>query len=281
MESKRQKRLSLVEGRIALATEVPDFLNMMVWGRVKSGKTLFACTGPKPIVLMAERGALVVRNDPRVQLFPVRKSKDRILYRPMRWKDTYDFLHYLRYGDHDRETAVVDTMSALTRVGMRFINRDEEARDDARAPGTTDQRTWGRLATLITEFMEDIEEICATRGMHLIYTSQERVLNEEKAEQMGVDCIPDFTPQIRAFVTAQPSILARTFIEEEENEEDIEAEGIIKYGMTFRDADLLVGERVTPLGAKKPWLPRNAYNVTVPKILRLIQKREAASKKAR
>ncbi len=272
VDNKREARLKLVKSRIVPVHQSTDLIYMMVWGRVKSGKTGFACTGPKPIMLMAERGQMTVRRVPDLEIYPINRKTGNP--RPVRWKDTYDFLYYLRYADHDRETVVVDTMSALVRTGLRYINKDEEARDEARTPGVTDQRTWGRLGTLITEFMEELEEICVTRGMHLIYTAQERTLNEEKAEQMGVDVIPDFSPSIRSFVTEKPSILARTFMEDEEGEEIDEEEENIRYGMTFRDPDLLVGERVTPMGAKKPWLPRHAYNVSVPRLIRLIERSE-------
>jgi len=272
VDSKREKRLKLVKSRIVPVEQSTDLLYMMIWGRVKSGKTGFACSGPKPIMLMAERGHMTVRKVPDLKIFPIDRKTGRP--RPVRWKDTYDFLYYLRYGDHDRQTVVVDTMSALVRTGLRYINKDEEARDDARAPGITDQRTWGRLASLVTEFMEELEEICTTRGMHLIYTAQERTLSDDKQEQMGVDVIPDFTPAIRSFATEKPSILARTFIEDEEGEEIDEEVENMRYGMMFRDADLLVGERVTPIGSKKPWLPRLAYDVTVPKLLRRIQRTE-------
>ncbi len=275
VDSKRQRRLKLVKSRIVPVQQSTDILYMMVWGRVKSGKTGFACSGPKPIMLMAERGSMTVRKMKTLQVFPVNRKTG--LPRPVRWTDTYDFLYYLRYEDHDRESVVVDTMSALVRTGLRYINKDEETRDDARPPGLTDQRTWGRLAVLITEFMEELEEVCVTRGMHLIYTAQERTLNEEKAEQAGVDFIPDFSPSIRSFVTEKPSILARTFIEDEEGEEITEEAEGMRYGMMFRDADLLVGERVTPIGSKDPWLPRLAYNVTVPKILRRIESEEKRS----
>lgn len=271
VDSKREARLKLVQSRIVPVTSSPTLIHAMVWGRVKSGKTAFACTGPNPIVLEAEKGTMTVRRNKAIEVYP--RNADGT-YRPLRWKDTYDFIYYLRYGDHDRGTVVVDTMSALVRVGMRYINKDEEARDEARPPGLTDQRTWGRLANLVTEFMEELEEVCQTRNMHLIYTAQERSLNEEQAERVGVDKVPDFTPAIRSFVTEKPSILARTFIENEEGEEiDAEPENL-KYGMTFRDPDLLVGERVTPQGAKTPWLPRHAYNVTIPRLIKRIETAE-------
>lgn len=272
VDSKRERRLKLVEAKIAPVSATPTLIYMMIWGRVKSGKTAFACTGPRPIVLEAEKGTMTVRKRKGLQVFPRKKDGS---YRTLRWNDTYDFIYYLRYADHDRKTVVVDTMSALVRTGVRFINKDEEARDEARAPGVMDQRTWGRLATLVTEFMEELEEVCYTRNMHLIYTAQERTLGEEQAEKLGVDKVPDFSPSIRSFVTERPSILARTFMEDEEGEEIDEEVENMRYGMTFRDPDLLVGERVTPLGAKKPWLPRHAYDVTIPKLVKRIERAES------
>jgi hypothetical protein len=240
---------------------------MLVWGRVKSGKTTFAASGPNPIMFLAEAGQMSVRTVKDLMVYPLNPDGS---FKTVRWKDAYDFLYFLRYGDHNRKTVSVDTMSALVRIGMRYILKDEEARDDAREPGVADQRTWGRLATLITEFMEELETICKTRGYHLIYTAQEKVLNEEKAMQEGVDVIPDFSPSIRSFITQKPDILARTLIEEEVSD-DLEAEPVLNYGMLFRDSVLAVGERITPARAKSLWIPRKAFNVTVPKLVNRIE----------
>lgn len=228
-------------------------------------------------MFMAERGQMTVRNVKDLQVFPLNPDGT---FKRVEFRDVYDFLYYLKHGDHDRKTIVMDTMSSLTRIAMKFILHDEEARDEAREPGVPDQRTWGRLATAMIEVMDELEVISKTQGMHLIYTSQERKLKEEQADQEGMDVVPDFSPGVRSFIVEKPDILARTFIEDEEGEvgaEDIDPDTPMKYGMIFRDPELYVGERVTPAGAKKPYLPRYAYDVTVPKLIRRIERSKSAS----
>ena len=277
--AKNQKKLDRVEGLIHSAAGRPVTLYHMIWGRIKSGKTRYIGSGPDPIIFAAEDGAMVLRDHAHIQLFPVNKKG---LWVPPKWDHAWDFVHYLRYGDHDYKTVGIDTMSALVRVGMRFINEDEEARDDARAPGTTDQRTYGRLATLITEWVEELAAVCRSQGIHLILTAQTKNLKGDRAEEEGSTVVPDFIPSILGFITQAPDIISHSFIEEiEQDEGDAEEIGVdepLRYGQVFRDPDLYVGERVTPIGATKPWLPRYAYNVTIPKIVRRIERKAKSGK---
>jgi hypothetical protein len=180
-------------------------------------------------------------------------------------------MNWLRYGDHDRETVGVDTTTALLRMAVRYINKDEEVRDDFRAKGTTDQRTWGRVGSLLNEFMEDLSQVCVERGMHLIWTAQERSLNEDQALKAGSDYVPDLTPAVRSTILAQPSIIARTIIEED-MEGDIENTQL-KYGMVFKHAEWPVGVRESIRKNSKPF-PGKAFNVTVPKLVRRISTKE-------
>lgn len=264
----RMKRLAEIEKQIISVQDVNHLLHMLLWGQTKSGKTAFIASAPKPLIFAVEEGTMTVRGKKGVQVFPFTQGGD---YRTPKWKDAIDFIYYIRYGDHDRETAAVDTMTALARVAMRFINKDEEARDEARAPGTTDRRTYGRLATAMSDFMEDLEAACLERGMHLIYTCQERRLNEEQAAAEGADYVPDLTPAVRSVILEKPSIVARTFKEEVETD-DLEADPEVRYGMYFRHPEWPVGERLTPIGASKPWLPTVSYKATVPALLRRIEK---------
>lgn len=262
--NKRMKRIERVEGLIKQASEIQRFLNMLVWGRQKSGKTGLIGSGPNPIVLACEDGTQTIQDYPDIQVFPV---DERGHWVPPRWQHASDFLYYLRYADHDRQTVGIDTTTALLRMGVRFINKDEEVRDEFRAKGTTDQRTWGRVNGLLIEYMEDMASVCAERGMNLIWTAQERALGEDQALQAGSPFVPDLTPQVRGAILSQPSIIARTVIEED-MEGDIENTDL-KYGMVFKHAEWPVGVRESII-RKSGKFPAKAYNVTIPKLVRKI-----------
>ena len=264
--SKRMKRLTSIEANIVQVSKIKRTLNVLVWGRQKSGKTAFIASGPKPIILACEDGTETIRTYPDVPIFPVDKKTG--IYITPRWKHAADFLYYLRYGDHDRETVGVDTTTALLRMAVRVINKDEEIRDDFRAKGTTDQRTWGRVGSLLNEFMEDLTAVCNERGMHLIWTAQERSLNEEQAQKFGSDFVPDLTPSVRSAILAQPSIIARTIIEDDTEGEIDETK--LKYGMVFKHAEWPVGVRESILKGAKPF-PAQDFNITVPKLVRRLK----------
>lgn len=269
----KEKRLVLVKSRLHPVVDARVLLHMLVWGRVKSGKTTFACSGPKPIMFLAETGQLSVRTHKDLVIYPLNPDGS---FRKVIWKDAYDFLYLLRHGGLERETVVIDTASALVRIGMKYILKDEEARDVEREPDTPTQPTWNRLTNIMLEFMEELEAICRTQNMHLIYTAQQRILSEQKAETEGTNISPDFSPALKSFITQKPDILARTFIEKEESD-DLEAEPTLKYGMMFRHDEFLVGERVTPRGAKTPYLPSRAFDVTIPGLIRVIEKERKAA----
>ena len=269
VDSKQQRRLNQIKTRVSFVTNThPEHhLYHFVWGRIKSGKTTYIASGPNPIIFLAEPGHMTVRNVRRLQVFPIDKAGD---YMPPRWKDAWDFLYYLRHVDHDRKTVGIDSMSGLVDLAMRFILKDEEARDELREPSTPTQPTWNRAKITLLEYIEELENVCQVKKMHLILTAHERQPREGDMEEAEV--VPDLSPSVRRDLLKRPSIISRTFLQEDE-----ESEEVLAYGMTFRDSELMVGERVTPVGAKEPWLPREAYNVTIPKLIRRIERKSSGN----
>ena len=270
VDSKQAARLKRIRSRVVAANKTThgNTAYIMVWGPIKTGKTTFTASGEKPCIFLTEPGHMTIRRLTRVQVFPIDDRGDWV---PPTWHDAYDYLFYLRHANHDFKTAGVDSLSGLVTIAMRFILKDEEARDVEREPGTPDKRTWGRLNTIVLEYIEELETVCKTRGMSLVLTAHERQPREDDMED--ADVVPDLTPGIRRAILKRPDIIARTFTEESEDDEEV-----LAYGMTFRDPEYMVGERVTPVGAKKPWLPRNAYNVTLPKLIRRIERSSSGSK---
>ena len=258
-----EARLAEIQGQVSAVDKVGQSLHMCVYGQQKTGKTRFACSGPKPILFMAEPGMMTVRDIPDLQLFPVDKKGQP---QKVTWANAYDFLYYLKYGDHDRKTVVIDTVTALARTCMRFILKDEESRDTERMPNNPTMQSWGRLGQSMNEFMEELSAVCRTKGMNLIYVAQERYLKEDK-DFTGPDIVPDVSPSIRSTLCEMPDIIARTFVKEGDlpaNASLTEDPPLI-YGMEFRSARALVGERLST--GTEQILPNWAKDVTVPKLL--------------
>lgn len=256
--SKRMQRLAEIEALMQPVGSINTLMHVLLWGRVKSGKTRFIASGPNPVILACEDGTKTIRNFPNVTVFPVTAAGD---YVPPRWKDARDFIYYLNYADHNFETVGVDTMTSLMRMALRFVTKDEELRDDLRAKGTLDYRVWNRVTRLLVEFMEDLEGVCKARNMHLIYTCQERSLKEEQAEIEG-SFVPDLNPAVRGAILEKPDLIARTFIEEVESE-DLQKVSY-RYGMQFKHHEWPVGVR-EPAGTKP--LPNRAFKVDLPKLI--------------
>jgi hypothetical protein len=259
----QMKRLMEIENLLQPVESMHDLLHSLIWGRVKSGKTKFIASGPNPVLFAAEDGTRTIRKYPNVTVFPVREGG---LYKPPRWKDARDFIWMLAHTERDFGTVGVDTVTALSRIAIRFVTKDEELRDDLRAKGTMDFRIWNRVTRLMTEFMEDLEGVCKDRGMHLVYTCQERRLKEEESEYEG-DWVPDLSPAIRGAILEKPDIIARTVIEEEESEDLTKT--TLKYGMVFKHHEWPVGIR-EPSG-KKPMPAKVTGDITIPKLIRRLR----------
>ena len=259
-----EARLAEIMSQVSPVDKIDQTLHMTVYGRQKTGKTRFACSGPKPILFMAEPGVMTVRDVPDLQLFPVDKKGKPT---KVQWSSAYDFLYYLKYADHDRKTVVVDTVTALARTCMRYILKDEESRDTERMPNNPTMQSWGRLSQSMNEFMEELSAVCRTQGMHLIYLAQERYLKED-TNASGPDIVPDVSPAIRSTLCEMPDIIARTFVREGELPANapLTQDPPLEYGMEFRSAKALVGERLTT--GNEQVLPNWAKDVTVPKLLK-------------
>ena len=258
LSSKRVQKIKAIESQIQNVADIKSPLHTLIWGRVKAGKTAFIATGPRPIVFAVEEGTKTIKNFPEVDVFPVNEQG---LWVPPRWKSASDFVYYLRYADHDYKTVGVDTMSALLRVALRFIRKDEEARDEFRPKGAMTQPDWGRVASLMTMFMEDLEAVCKSRGMHLVYTCHERSLSEEQAYKAGSDFVPDLPPSVRGPILEKPDLIARVFIEEGDD-------GKMKYGMTFKHPEWPVGVRETLQKEGYKPLPATTYKATIPALVK-------------
>lgn len=75
------------------------------------GKTSLACTFPKPIVVRAEDGLSAIPADQRPDAFPIVQKVD----------DVWDQLMALIKEDHEYQTVIVDSVTALERLFIQHV----------------------------------------------------------------------------------------------------------------------------------------------------------------
>lgn len=155
--------------------EQEEALTILVHGPAGAGKTSFAATGPKPIILFdAERASKFiqlrkVRWDPMREAPPVYDgSWDMCVIKIRNWETAQKGLEYLKTGNHPFKTAVVDSISEIQIKAMENVN------------GRNQMQTqhWGKLLQYMGSFLRDLrdlmeEEDSPLKVMVLISTSKD------------------------------------------------------------------------------------------------------------
>lgn len=194
----RGKAIALVKKRIVPVSEAEPYLKVLAYGRNGAGKTRFACTAPKPILIdMAEKGTKSVRTYPDVQVYHARS-----------WKEIVWAYWYLKAGGHDRESVILDTLTGMQNICMVQVLKESGDRDPTKDPKTASQRDWGKLAQLMKEQLLNFRNL----DMHVIFTAQERTYDNEEEERL--ERVPDLSPGSRATATACVDVIGRMYQKE-------------------------------------------------------------------
>ena len=199
--------VSKAVARIKPASEIQPFVKMAVYGRNKVGKTTFACTSDKKTLLIDcnERGYDSVRDRGNVQVYDLGK-----------WEDLDPIYWYLRGGKHDYEVVVIDTITMLAAVGMKWVLKDDSERDFNRDPITPDKRSWGKLGENIKEMITRFRNL----PMHVVFTAQEKTTTAED-EDGGVisEIHPELSPAPRSYLLSAVGIIGRLYLREVEKDD--------------------------------------------------------------
>jgi phage nucleotide-binding protein len=191
----KAQAIRAVRNRIVPVSEAEPHLKVLVYGKNGQGKTRFACTAPKCLVIdIAEKGTKSVRNYPGVEVYPARS-----------WKEVVWAYWFLKAGGHDYESVVIDTITGMQNVCMVQVLKESGDRDPTKDPKTASQRDWGKLAQLMKEQLLNFRNL----DMHVIFTAQERTYDNEEEERL--ERVPDLSPGSRATATACVDIIGRIY----------------------------------------------------------------------
>ena len=169
--TKKPKRTTEgVESLIIPVADVKDYLLMLIYGLGGAGKTTFgASSGLKTLIIdFNEKGSISVKKQPNV-----------FVYRIRYWSELNDIYWYLKNGNHDFEVVVLDTVSSMALIGMKWVLGDDVTRDANRDPLMPDKRSWGKLGEVLkTSFIN-----WCNLDMHVIFTAHERTTVYEDDEE--------------------------------------------------------------------------------------------------
>ena len=187
--------------------DIDEKLKMVVYSRNKVGKTRFACSSDLKTLLIDcnEKGFASVKKRKNVKVYPM-----------TRWEDLDPIYWMLRGGDHDFEVVVIDTITMLATLGMKWVLKDDVERDFNRDPMTPDKRSWGKLG----EMMKDAIIRFRNLDMHVIFLAQEKTTNSEDEDGGAVqETHPELSPAPRSVLLSSVGVIGRMYSRETESPE--------------------------------------------------------------
>lgn len=206
-QSQVDSDIEYVLKRAKKAKDIKTEVKLCVYAKNKVGKTEFACKSDLDTFLIDcnERGSDTVRNFDNVTVYPMTKYDD---LDPAYW--------YLKNGKHNHEVVVIDTMTMLATIGMKWVLKDDIERDLDRDPLTPDKRSWGKLGEAMKETILRFRNL----PMHVIFLCQEKTTTSDDDDGGTViEVHPELSPAPRSTLLSAVGTIGRLYIKEVEKDE--------------------------------------------------------------
>lgn len=200
-EVRKRKAISRVAKDIVPVSLATPYVKVLVYGRSKHGKTRFASSGPKTLVLDAnEKGTKSIQNYPNC-----------FVYHASKWEQVSWVYWYLKEGNHDYETVVVDTLTQVQLMCMQFILHEAEDRDPNRPSSTPRRQDWGQLGELMRPLIFNYRNL----PMNVVFVCQERVdKGSDDDDEATNRRVPDLSPSVRGAALAAVELIGRVYQKE-------------------------------------------------------------------
>jgi AAA domain len=191
-------KIKRAKEKIVPASEF-TYLKLLVYGQNGKGKTRFGASADKVLLIDCnEKGTLSIRN------FPAQ------VYKVETWTDI-DLAYWLLHsGQHEFETVVLDTVTSLSQLCMRFILGDESSRDPTRDPNMPSKREWGKLGELMRTIILNFRNL----PMNVVFLAQERRGFTDDDAEDAPEVFPEVSPSVRTTLTSSVDIIGRVFVKE-------------------------------------------------------------------
>jgi len=197
----RDKSLS-IEDRIKPVGEIEPFLTMLCYGQAGRGKTVFACSFPKPLLLLdiREEGQDSVSDVEGVDLLAVE-----------RWQDIEDAYWMLESGKTKYKSVVIDQLTSMQALAIA----ETRERLGMKPGETLSQRSWGNVSGMMMTWIEHFRNLKKNK-LHVCFNAHERTRDAEETddERIAPSVGSNLTPSIASFVNGAVAVIGNSFIRE-------------------------------------------------------------------
>lgn len=193
-------KVTLAKRKISPVGDSFKHLKLLAYGQNGKGKTRLGASGPRKVLIVDcnEKGSMSVRHFEDVDVFPIEV-----------WTDIDLAYWYLHGNPEEYDTVVIDTVTSLAALCMKFVLGDEASRDPTRDPSMPDKRHWGKVGELMKTQILQFRNL----PMHVVFLAQERRGFADDDDE-APEVFPDVSPGIRTILTAAVDIIGRMYVRE-------------------------------------------------------------------
>lgn len=189
--------------RIAPVAERPSFLSLLVYGRSGTGKTAFASTFPKPMLLLdiREKGTDTIAQVEGIDVLQV-----------LGWDDIESVYWYLKSGKSKYKTVVIDQITQMQDLAMEKV-RKEEGKEEF---DLLSKKDWGAISGLMKTWLFHYRDL-VEEGINVVFVAHERstVSDDSVEDQIDPSIGARLMPSLASAVNGAVSVIGNTFIREE------------------------------------------------------------------
>lgn len=222
-------------------SETKFCLSALIYGRSGTGKTTFASTFPKPLLLLdvKEKGWDSIKNVPGIELVQISD-----------WSQLEEVYWYLKSGDHKFKSVIIDQITQLQDLALI-----QALRDEGKQPGDhLTKKTWGAAAALMKTWLLNYKELTEDE-IHIAFLAHDKTYNEsegEDSEQIDPVVGARVMPSVAAFINGAVNVIGNTFIRESFTIEGNKRKRIVEFAMRLGPHAYYTSKTRTPVGISPP-----------------------------
>jgi hypothetical protein len=187
-----------IEDRIRPVGDIESHIAVLCYGNQKTGKTVFACTFPKPLLLIdiQEEGTDSVVDVEGVDVFKLTESSE-----------LEDLYWYLAKGTKYK-SVVLDQLTGLQQMVIRELKATKNQKPD----DVFSQRSYGQLGGWMLEWLMNYRELLK-KGYHVCYLSHEKRIEpqQEDDDRLTPEASAALTGSITNFICGAVSVIGNQY----------------------------------------------------------------------
>ena len=251
-----------IESRIKALADVERNIACLCYGDQKTGKTVFGCTFPKPLLLIdiMERGTDSVIDVDGVDVVHAESTNDM------------EDLYWMLEGKTKYKSVILDQMTGL----QSLVIREMKDKKNQRADDVFSQRSYGQLGGWMTQWILNYS-LLIDKGYNVCFLSHQKRIEaqEEDDDRLAPEVTAALTASVTNFLLGAVSVIGNQFIRESYDKKTKETE--MQYCMRLVSGYYRCGIR-RPVSAGP--VPEYVVNPTYEKIIAL-SKGESLKRKVR